>query len=129
MNGDQNSLAVFAAAVIIFAVAAIFGLINALFVHPWLLGCIALAIIAYILAKRAERRERGQATNKATNEPGAINWKKVTMVDLYSDQTLKPGQQIVTLNASDAAQLAWAGPGEEVVQLQAGDKIIVESIK
>jgi hypothetical protein len=58
MTGDQAGLSVLAAAVVIFAVALVLGFINSLFVHPWLLGFMAVAILAYILARRAERRER-----------------------------------------------------------------------
>jgi len=59
MNGDQSSLAVFAAAIIIFAFLACVGLIKSLFEHPWLLVCVAMSIVAFVLYKRAKRRERG----------------------------------------------------------------------
>ena len=59
MNGDKSSLAMFAAGIIIFAFLAFVGFLKSLFEHPWLLVCVALAIVAFVLYKRAKRRERG----------------------------------------------------------------------
>jgi hypothetical protein len=59
MNGDQAGLAVIVAGIIVLALALVGGLIKSLFEQPWLLGVVALAIVLFVLAKRAERRERG----------------------------------------------------------------------
>ena len=69
MNGDKASLAVFAAAIIIFAFLACVGFLKSLFEHPWLLVCVALAIVAFILARRAERRERGPHDTRPSGQP------------------------------------------------------------
>jgi hypothetical protein len=40
-------------------VALFFSFLNQLYLHPWLLICVAAAVACYILARRAQRRERG----------------------------------------------------------------------
>jgi preprotein translocase subunit YajC len=59
MNGDQSSIALFFAVIIVFAVAFFFSFLNQLFEYPWLLVLVAAAGVIYYLARRAERRERG----------------------------------------------------------------------
>jgi peptidoglycan/LPS O-acetylase OafA/YrhL len=59
MNGDQNSIALFFAVIIIFAVALCLSFLNQLFVHPWLLIPVAGAVVCFFLARREQRRERG----------------------------------------------------------------------
>jgi 4-amino-4-deoxy-L-arabinose transferase-like glycosyltransferase len=59
MNGDNTAIAYFFAIIIILLVALFFSFLNQLYLHPWLLLCVAAAVVCYILARRAQRRERG----------------------------------------------------------------------
>ncbi len=54
-------VALLATFIAIFAVIVIVGFLSALPAHPWLMGFVGLAIISYTLAKRAERREKGDS--------------------------------------------------------------------
>jgi Flp pilus assembly protein TadB len=59
MNSGMDGLTILVALLIIMAFAAVISLLNALVVHPWLWLFVIGAVVIFIMAKRAERRERG----------------------------------------------------------------------
>jgi hypothetical protein len=76
------------------------------------------------------KRSGGANMAKLLKGGEPIDWERTILVRPDDgSEPLQPGERVAELGPEDEGKYAWEGPGEEIIVLKPGDKVVVRDVE